>query len=221
MIKISVAQPIINLKFVIKVFVTYFVLSISCFLMLRTIIGYTSFRDDVQFLLFKQDYIDNQLWKIAFYIHVFSAVMTLFAGYTQFSSQFLEQHRALHRLVGKIYIFTVLVINVPVGMIMALYANGGFLGKAAFVLLDILWFLFTYKAVIAVKSRDFVNHRNHMIRSYALTCSAITLRTWKIILSYSFDIEPEQLYIIYSWMGFVPNLVIAEWYIRFITKQRA
>ncbi len=187
--------------------------------MLHTTMGYTSFRDDVQFLLLKQDYIHNPLWKTAFYIHVFSAVIALFAGFTQFSSQFLQEYRKLHRLVGKIYVLNILLVNAPVGMIMALYANGGLLGKTAFVLLDILWFWFTYKAVIAAKKRDFVSHRNYMIRSYALMFSAITLRTWKIILSQSFDIEPSQLYIIYSWMGFVPNLLIAEWYVRFARKR--
>lgn len=206
------------LKFVTKIIVTYFVLSISCFLMLHTTIGYTSFRDDVQFLVFKQDYIHNPLWKTAFYIHVFSAIIALFAGFSQFSSQFLRQYRKLHRLIGKIYIFNILVVNAPVAMIMAIYANGGLLGKSAFLLLDILRFWFTYKAVIVAKERDFVSHQNYMIRSYALTFSAITLRTWKIILTHSFDIEPSQLYIIYSWMGFLPNLLIAEWCIRFGRK---
>jgi hypothetical protein len=131
-------MPMENLKFVTKIFFTYFVLSISCFLMLHTTIGYTSFRDDVQFLLLKQDYIHNPLWKTAFYIHVFSAVIALFAGFTQFSSQFLQEYRKLHRLVGKIYVSNILLVNAPVGMIMALYANGGLLGKTAFVLLDIL-----------------------------------------------------------------------------------
>lgn len=204
-----------NLKFILKTFIAYFVLSIACFLMLRSIIAYTSFRDNVQFLLLKQEYIHNSLWKAAFYIHVFSAVIALFAGFTQFSSQFLKHNRKLHRFMGKAYVFNILLINVPVGMIMAFYANGGLLGKTAFVVLDSLWFLFTYKAFISAKNRDFVNHKNYMIRSYALTFSAITLRTWKIILSHSFDIDAPQLYIIDAWMGFVPNLLIAEWVIRF------
>jgi hypothetical protein len=61
-----------------------------------------------------------------------------------------------------------------------------------------------------------------MIRSYALTLSAVTLRTWKIVLSHSFDIDPATLYQIDSWMGFVPNLLIAEWLIngrRLLKKQ--
>ena len=53
-----------------------------------------------------------------------------------------------------------------------------------------------------------------MIRSYALSFSAITLRTWKIILSHSFQVDPASLYMIDAWMGFVPNLLFAEWLIR-------
>jgi hypothetical protein len=40
---------------------------------------------------------------------------------------------------------------------------------------------------------------------YALTFSAITLRTWKLILSRSFHIDPVHLYMIDAWLGFVPG----------------
>ena len=53
-----------------------------------------------------------------------------------------------------------------------------------------------------------------MMRSYALTFSAITLRTWHWILSYSFVIDPAQLYMIDAWLGFVPNLLLVELMIR-------
>jgi hypothetical protein len=203
-----------SLGFICRIFLVYVALSIACFLMLRTIIGYTSFRDDVQFLRFKQDYIHIPVWKAAFYIHVFSAVIALFAGFTQFSSQFLKQYRNLHRLIGRIYVLDILVINFPVALIMGIYANGGLLGKTAFLLLDGLWFVFTYKAYASARNKNFATHKNFMIRSYALTFSAITLRTWKIILSHGFAIAPAQLYIIDAWMGFVPNLIVAEWIIR-------
>jgi len=99
-------------------------------------------------------------------------------------------------------------------MIMAFYANGHLPSKIAFVILDCFWFWFTYKAVIAIKSNDVKKHRRFMLRSYALTFSAITLRTWKIILSHSFTIDPLSLYMIDAWMGFVPNLLFAEWLIQ-------
>ncbi len=203
-----------NLSLIIRIFLIYWALSIACFLMLRTVIGYTSFRDDVQFLLLKQAYIHNPVWKAAFYIHVFSAVVALFAGFTQFSPQFLQQYREIHRFIGRIYVWDILAVNFPAAMIMAIFANGEMPGKTAFVLLDCLWFGFTYKAFVDARNRKFVGHKNYMIRSYALTFSAITLRTWKIILSHGFVIDPGELYKIDAWMGFLPNLLVAEWIIR-------
>ena len=178
--------------------------------MLRVILSYSFFRDDVQFLLLKIDYLNNKIWKTAFYIHVFSAVIALFAGFTQFSADFLKYNKKLHRIFGKIYVWNILVINFPTAMILAIYANGGLIGKTAFVILDILWFYFTYVAFICALKKDFINHRYNMIRSYALTFSAITLRLWKIIILAFFAVDPAILYTIQSWLGFLPNLIVAE-----------
>ena len=204
-----------DIFFILKIFAAYLIMSVSCFLMLRLIIGYTSFRDDVQFLLAKQDYIHNNFWKTAFYIHSFSAIICLFAGFTQFSSVFLKQNKKLHRLFGKIYVWNIFVINFPVGMVLAVYANGQLIGRAAFVLLDCLWFYFTYKAFIFARNKNFIAHKNYMMRSYALTFSAITLRTWHMILSHAFVIAPAHLYMIDAWLGFIPNLLLVELIIRY------
>ena len=197
-----------------KAFLIYLLLCVACFLMLRIIIGYTSFKEDVQFLAFKQDYVHSNIWLFAFYTHTFSAVIALFAGFTQFSKDFLKTNRKLHRLFGKIYVWNILAINFPMGMILALNANGLLVGRTAFVLLDLLWFYFTYKALICAKNKDFITHKNFMIRSYALTLSAISLRTWRMILVNTTTLDPLHLYMIDAWIGFVPNLLVAEWIIR-------
>ena len=191
----------------------YFLLCAATFAMLLAISQYFSFKTDVGFLKFKQEYLDIQIWRIAFYTHVFSSIFTLCAGFTQFSTHVLRQHKNLHRFMGKMYAYNVMLINFPAGMIMAFYANGHVPSKIAFIILDCLWFWFTYKAVVAIKAKDIKAHKRFMIRSYALTCSAITLRLWKIILSNSFNIDPQVLYMIDAWMGFVPNLFFAEWLI--------
>jgi len=182
--------------------------------MLRMIADYATFRTDIDFLKFKQDYIHIPLWIVAFYTHVFSSILALVAGFTQFSDYILKEHKKVHRVIGHIYVWDILLVNFPAGMIMAVYANGHLPTRIAFVLLDSLWFLFTYKAIIAAKQKRFTEHRQFMIRSYALTFSAITLRMWKIILSKSFPIDPGTLYMIDAWMGFVPNWLVAEWLIR-------
>lgn len=203
-----------NLAWIFQIFLVYWLLSLACFLMLRIVIGYTTFEDHVQFLVFKQAYIHDPIWKTAFYIHVFSAVLALFAGFTQFSKQFLTQHRKWHRIIGKMYVWNILAINFPAGMILALNANGELPGKIAFVALDTLWAYFTLKALISARHKDFYTHRNYMIRSYALTFSAITLRAWHMVLSHYLPIDPMRLYVMEAWLGFVPNLIAAEWIIQ-------
>lgn len=192
----------------------YTLLCLGVFLMLRTISLYFSFSDTAGFLKQKQAYIHITIWRIAFYTHVFSSSLTLMAGLTQFSNYLLVHHKKVHRFMGRIYAWDIFLLNFPAGMIMAIYANGFLPSKIAFCILDCLWFLFTLKAVIAARQKNIKVHKQYMIRSYALTCSAVTLRTWKLILSALFVINPLTLYMIDAWLGFVPNLLFAEWRIR-------
>jgi len=199
---------------ILRSFIVYFVLCIATFLVLRIIIDYSAFQDDTRFLHYKQEYIHDPVWKAAFYIHVFTAVLALMAGFTQFSPDFLKNHRPLHRLIGRIYVVVVIFINFPTGLILAVNANGLLPSRIAFTLLDCLWLWFTLKAVLAARRRQLKVHQQYIIRSYALTFSAITLRTWKIIFSHTIHPDPLTLYMIDAWMCFVPNLLFAEWLIR-------
>jgi len=205
---------------IIQAFFAYVILCFATFLMLRMVIDYSSFRTDIHFLQFKQDYIYIPWWRMAFYTHVFSSVLALAAGFTQFSEYVLKYHRKVHRIIGKIYAVDILIINFPAAMIMAIYANGLLPSKTAFVILDCLWFYFTLRAVMAARQKRIQEHKEFMIRSFALTFSAITLRSWKIILLNSFHPDPLSLYMIDAWMGFVPNLLFAEWLIRKKRKRR-
>ncbi|WP_018341485.1 DUF2306 domain-containing protein [Cytophaga aurantiaca] len=197
----------------LKTIFIYTILCVATFLISTTILEYTSFNEQAAFLKYKQEYLHITSWKIAFYIHVFTSIFCLIAGFTQFSKSLQTEYPALHRFIGKVYVFNILVINFPAALIMAYYANGLLPTKIAFTILDCLWFWFTLKAFLEVKKRNFKSHENYMIRSYALTFSAITLRTWKLILSSTTDIDPDSLYMINAWLGFVPNLLAAEYYI--------
>jgi uncharacterized membrane protein len=202
------------LKYTLKNISIYFLLCIATFLMLKGIVRYYPLHDDVGFLQFKQAYIHNLFWKTAFYIHVFSVIFALLAGFTQFSPTILKDHKRIHRLMGKIYAYDILVINFPATMVMAVYANGQLPGKTAFVVLDCLWFWFTYRAVAEIKKGNIKEHKNMMVRSYALTLSAVMLRTWKIVILSFIYVDPLHLYMIDAWLGFIPNLLFAEWLIR-------
>lgn len=197
----------------------YVLLSFFTILMVITISQYAGFDTSVGFLQFKQDYLSNNFWKTCFYIHVFTCFVCLIAGFTQFSMQLLKTNRKLHRMLGKIYVFNILFINAPAGFIMAIYANGGLFSKAAFIILDILWFAFTLKAFVYAKQRKFNVHKQFMIRSYALTLSALSLRMWKLIFVTFTTLSYDVIYRMDAWLGFGLNLVIAELIIYTMNKK--
>ena len=193
--------------------VQYMILLIYFFffyLMLQITLQYIPIDTDVAFLRIKQDYINKTHYKIAFFIHVFFSLFSLLAGFTQFSKKFLQSFPKLHRILGYIYIISIIVFAAPSGFIIGIYANGGISSQIAFCLLSVLWFYFTFKAFTKIRKGNIDDHRNFMIRSFSLTLSAITLRAWKFILVALFHPRPMDVYIMVAWLGWVLNLALAE-----------
>jgi Na+/phosphate symporter len=188
-------------------------LAFFSFLMLRIIFIYIPVENDAGFLQLKQEYIHITEWRIAFFTHVFTSMLVLIAGFTQFSKNFLKQQPKLHRTVGYVYVINILMVTGPSGLLMSFYANGGISSQTAFVLLSVLWMGFTAMALYKAIKKDFKAHRIFMIRSFALTLSAITLRCWKVLLVNFTDIQPMDRYRIIAWLGWTLNLIIAEWII--------
>jgi hypothetical protein len=185
-------------------------LAFFSWLMLKIVLVYSSLQMDAGFLLLKQSYIHIDRWRIAFFIHVFTSMLVLIAGFTQFSKKLLQKRPRLHRTFGYIYVINVLLITGPAALIMSFYANGGIVARIAFVLLSVLWLSFTSIALYKAIKRDFIAHKNFMIRSYALTLSAISLRSWKVIIATFTTIRPMDRYRLIAWLGWVLNLLIAE-----------
>lgn len=189
-------------------------LAFFVWLMARITIAYLPYNTDVGFLRIKQDYIDIDVWRTAFFIHVYMSIGVLLAGFTQFSEHIRTYYPRLHRIFGYIYAADVVFVTGPAGLLMGFYANGGLTSKASFVLLAIGWIVFTSLAVIKARNGDFIAHRDFMIRSYALTLSALTLRAWKWGINNSFDLPPMDVYRAVAWLGWVPNILLAEFIIR-------
>jgi uncharacterized membrane protein len=183
--------------------------------MVDLMIPYFGFETDVAFLGSKgwvfRKYGDTliNIWLIAFFIHVFTSIFTLIAGFTQFFKKLLWSK--MHRLMGKIYIFTVLVFAAPSGFVMGFFANGKIVSIISFTVLSLLWWYFTYRAYTSIRKKDFSSHSKFMYRSYALALSAITLRLWKyIIVNYIYEMPPMDLYKLVGIMGWTLNLIVAE-----------
>ncbi|MBP2615353.1 DUF2306 domain-containing protein [Chryseobacterium jejuense] len=200
----------IKLAKVIAVFSVF----IFSMLMLKTISQYTSLDKTVGFLAFKQKVVNNPYWMAFFYIHIFSITLCLLAGLTQFSPQFLRENRSLHKMIGRIYVYNILIINVPACFVLGLFSNGGLIGITGFLIQDILWAYFTVAAVLYIKKGNIIQHKNFMILSYAVTTTAITFRIIKNLFYNEKDHDYELFYGINVWMALFINLLIAYYFLR-------
>lgn len=183
----------------------------GCWLMIQLSWPYHVIEPNVDFLLSKQNIYHTDSWRISFYVHVFTSILVLVAGFTQFSKTILKHYTKIHRITGWVYFVVVLLISGPAAFVMALKANGGLPARASFTALSLVWYACTLMALIRVRQHNYQSHAQWMIRSYALTLSAITLR----IYAYLFDalhinVHPRDVYITIAWLSWVPNLIVAE-----------
>lgn len=184
-------------------------LAFFSWLMLLICWQYIPINFDVAFLRIKQTQIKMPHYQVAFFTHVYTSLFTILAGFTQFSPYIRKHFAKTHRLIGKAYIFIVLFLAGPSGFVLALYAKGGFWSQLSFIILSVLWILFTFVALRKAIKKDFIAHKKFMYFSYALTLSAITLRLWKWITVHTIALPPMDTYIIVAWLAWTLNLGIA------------
>jgi uncharacterized membrane protein len=195
----------------------FFVIGIlyASYLLLLLSLPYLEMRRGVDFLKTKQLIYHIKHWRYSFYIHVFSSILIITSGLFQFSKTILNKYTRIHRVSGAVYLLATLLISGPAALVMSFYANGGYPAQASFVILSILWLGSTFLAYYFVRKKNYEAHGKWMVRSYALTLSAVSLRLYSYLFNvFYFTMDPVDLYILLSWMSWIPNLLIAEILIR-------
>ena len=110
-----------------------------------------------------------------FLVHIIASPIALATGVLQFLPRLRARRPALHRWTGRIYALAILFGGLA-GLAMALDAAGGPVAGWGFGLLAFLWMAVTAQAVRLAMSGQIARHRAWMIRSFALTFAAVTLR---------------------------------------------
>lgn len=155
----------------------------------------------------------NRFADPALVIHAGFAAVALLLGPFQFIGRGGKNgggRRAIwHRFTGALYMAACLAAA-PAGLVLALGTTAGPLATAGFGLLALVWFHTTAQGLRAVIGRRYAEHRRWMIRSFALTFAAVTLRLYlPIAPSLGYDFMPA--YVAISWLCWIPNLILAEW----------
>ncbi len=177
---------------------------------LLIILPYTSWEWDIDFLLTKQHIIHLDYYRAAFYAHIFSSIFVLASGAVLFSRYMLHKWPKMHRYAGRIYVGLLLLVSAPSGLVMGFHANGGWAAQANFFVLTPLWWWFTWQGFRTARKRAFAQHKSWMMRSYALTLSAVSLRVYQLLLGSFTDLDPVTQYVLVSWLAWLGNLAVAE-----------
>ncbi|GAB4093074.1 DUF2306 domain-containing protein [Flaviaesturariibacter terrae] len=184
-----------------------------CVPMAAIVLQYLPAGRDTAFLNIKQEYVERPGYLFVFYTHVFTGILALPAGFTQFWGSLRKRRPRLHSALGKLYVGAILFAAAPSGFFIGLYANGGLSSRLSFCLLATGWLYTTARAWQTARAGNFGAHRAWMYRSFALTLSAITLRAWKWILVALFHPHPMEVYRLIAWLGWTLNLLVAEYII--------
>lgn len=180
-------------------------------LMATKVWPYLSFEPGINFLTTKSETTNaNGLFRVGFYVHITSSLWVLATGLVQFFPRWFPGRATLHRNLGKLYVASILVLAAPSGLILAAYANGGLVAKVGFTLQCVVWWLSTWQAYRMARQRRWEEHTAWMLRSFAITLAALSLRAESYLLYYLFGTKPIETYLTVTWLSWAGNLVLAE-----------
>lgn len=146
-------------------------------------------------------------------LHIAGGMGALLTGPWQFSQKLRARALNLHRWLGRFYLLEVALGSIG-GFAMALVSYAGMPTHLGFGLLAVLWFFTGLQAYRMVRRGNIEAHRHWMIRNFALTFAAVTLRIYMPFLLGVLHWPFPRTYITVSWLCWVPNLLIAEWMVR-------
>jgi uncharacterized membrane protein len=148
---------------------------------------------------------------IGIYTHAFAAIVALVLGPLQFSIRLRQANQPLHRWLGRIYLAVGVLVGGLAGLYMAQFAFGGPVARLGFATLAVFWLYTGLRAFLAIRRRAINEHRQWMVRNFAMTFAAVMLRIY-LPVSMVAGIDFTLAYPVIAWLCWVPNLLIAEWH---------
>lgn len=167
-------------------------------------------RQDI--LMGKPDALYAASWyQLSFYTHVGAGMIALLLGPFQFMRSLRNRYLSWHRRLGKIYLIAIAIGGIT-GLIIALQAEGGWVGRSGFLGMSTAWLISGYIAWRAILRKEVERHQRWMIRNFAVTFAAVSLRLG-LLLTATGWLTFAEIYPILAWASWVLNLIFVEWLI--------
>src|SRR5688572_19329317 len=138
--------------------------------------------------------------------HFAGGAVAIASGALQVNSRFRNRFIGAHRWIGRLYVVAVVLGGVS-GFVLAVHSSGGSVVQVGFALLAVCWVGCTLNAYRYIRQGNVRAHRSWMIRSYALTLAAVTLRVY-LPSSQIAGLPMAAAYAAIAWLCWVPNLLV-------------
>lgn len=167
------------------------------------------------------NYVDRPaVIQAAFYVHVVGGGLALVLSPLQFVARLRDWVPRGHRMVGRVALGSI-VLGGLAGIVLSTTNVAGPVGTAGFGLLGVLWVACAVTAFVAIRRGDVPTHRRWMVRAFALTYAAVTLRLWLGLLigvqagaGVAGPVAFDRAYAVVPFLCWIPNLIVAELYLR-------
>jgi len=154
-------------------------------------------------------------------IHVVFSAVALALVPLQISTTIRRRWPLVHRATGRIAAGVILVGGLS-GLVIAQVSYAGLSGTVGFSMLSIAWIGCLWRSVTQARAGNYASHKSWSVRVIALTFAAVTLRIWlfgyisvaSIVAAVDFDQAFDQIYVVLPFLSWVPNLLVAEWWVR-------
>ncbi len=108
-------------------------------------------------------------------LHIAGGITALTVGLVQLWLGLTNRTAALHRALGKLYVGVIAVGSIA-GFYLAVTISGNPPYASGLFFLCVAWVVTTTMAVLAIRRRNILLHREWMMRSYAVTFAFVTFR---------------------------------------------
>lgn len=147
------------------------------------------------------------------YAHTLGGLVAMLIGPFQLLGAVRRRYPGVHRWLGRAYLACVAASGLA-GLYLSPGSDARDTFGIGFIALALVWLYSGAKAYLAIRRREVAAHRRWMIRNYALTYAAVTLRIEMPLLILVGGVAPVLALNIVSWLCWVPNLLIVEAWLR-------
>ncbi len=143
-------------------------------------------------------------------IHIIPGSLFMVLGPLQFVQRIRSRHLRWHRWSGRVFVASSLVIGITALGMSFLMAIGGANETAATTFFAIVFLFALGKAFFHIRRREIAQHREWMIRTFAIGLAIATIRPIIGLFFGLTDLSPREFFGIAFWLGFTSHLVAAE-----------